>query len=253
VGLDITVGFLIDQLENDEEGADWFRDEVEGLNSKLRAAGLQEHGEPEDGFEPESFAMVGYSGLHTLRLVAAYDAAGRGLPRPYLETDNTDDPLVDAYYERHEQRSGGLFRRARPREPGPYGHLMLHADNEGFYVPQDFADPIEYEIGSSHRLLAECDRLAALLQIPDRLTPESEELWEASDEGGAELWQRYGVESFTCVGLRAAARARSSSSTRGGVQERALPTAWAPQALREEPDRFADSSRSPGAVAASMR
>jgi hypothetical protein len=37
--------------------------------------------------------------------------------------------------------------------------------------------------------------------------PDAEEVWEAADaQGDGEGWQRFGVESFTCVTLREAAR-----------------------------------------------
>jgi hypothetical protein len=63
-------------------------------------------------------------------------------------------------------------------------------------------------IGSAPRLLGELDRLATALGIPDTLTSKSEELWEASDsqgEGDA-AWQRYGIESYSCVVLREGCR-----------------------------------------------
>jgi hypothetical protein len=42
---------------------------------------------------------------------------------------------------------------------------------------------------------------------PFGIDPESEELWQASDQQGEGAgWRRYGVESFTCVRLLAAAR-----------------------------------------------
>lgn len=176
MGLGITIGFLIDQLENDEEGVEWFKEDLERVNRQLRGAGLAQHEEPAGGFEPLSYELYGYTGVHTLRRLAAYDAAGRGLPAPYLEARTTDDALVDAYYAAHEERRG-LFGLRRSRKPGPYDHLMLHADNEGFYVPQDFPDPIGVELGSSQLLATECDRLAALVEVPESLDPDDEAVW----------------------------------------------------------------------------
>jgi len=63
-------------------------------------------------------------------------------------------------------------------------------------------------IGSSPRLLDETRRLAQAIELPLDMDPEADELWKAAEtqgEGDA-LWQRYGVESFTCLRLYHAAR-----------------------------------------------
>lgn len=63
-------------------------------------------------------------------------------------------------------------------------------------------------LGSTPRLLAELERLAVELGVPDSLHSQSEELWEAADaqgEGEAR-WERYGIESYSCVVLREACR-----------------------------------------------
>jgi nucleotide-binding universal stress UspA family protein len=115
-----------------------------------------------------------------------------------------------------ERRYRGPSRFARltgrpSAGPLPFAHLIDHSDADGYYVPVEFPDPLvagDEMVGSSQQLLAECEALAAALGIPDDLDPEAEVLWAASEgqtEGG-ELWQRYGVESFVCVRLRAAAR-----------------------------------------------
>ena len=58
-------------------------------------------------------------------------------------------------------------------------------------------------VGSVPILLAECERLARILKIPKQITKDADELWEAADTQGEgmELWQQYGIESFTCVSL----------------------------------------------------
>ena len=64
-------------------------------------------------------------------------------------------------------------------------------------------------IGSAPRLLAECMELAAALEVPADLDPESDEVWEAAEsQGEGEVkWQRYGIESHTCLALIRACRA----------------------------------------------
>jgi hypothetical protein len=58
-------------------------------------------------------------------------------------------------------------------------------------------------VGSTPRLLAELERVASALAIPETLTADSEELWAVADGPTAkgELWRLYGRESFGCVVL----------------------------------------------------
>ena len=58
-------------------------------------------------------------------------------------------------------------------------------------------------VGSSPRLLSECKRIAAALEIPSELDETSDALWEAADSQGEGTlkWERYGIESFSCVCL----------------------------------------------------
>ncbi len=101
------------------------------------------------------------------------------------------------------------------REAGSaYDHLIHHSDCEGFYVPVDFA-AVFYDkeitggwVGSSQRLLEECRGIAARLGLPEDLDPWGDEVSAAveADTEGAEGWRRYGVESFTCLQVMAAAR-----------------------------------------------
>ena len=64
-------------------------------------------------------------------------------------------------------------------------------------------------IGSVPRLQEECRALARLLEIPDGLDTESDAVLEAAENPAAfsARWQRYGVESFSCLRLLAACEA----------------------------------------------
>ncbi len=212
MGLDITVGFLVDLAEHDPEEVDDVRADFAVVNEVLADNGLPTYEEPVAAeWEPFAVQMYGYSGLHYLRRIAAHLAAGRPLPPPG-DDDASDDEVLAAYYgERGFRR---LFRRGPSYEfDGRFEHLIKHSDAEGFYVPVEFGAVIYDDrivgtmLGSSHALAHECAELARTLGIPD-LDPESEELWDAADEPGAgpEQWQRYGIESFTCARLLAAAR-----------------------------------------------
>lgn len=93
-----------------------------------------------------------------------------------------------------------------------FDHLMLHSDAEGFYLPLEFPNVLFPDqsleiaggmVGSSYGLLSECERIAAALEIPANLDETSDALWEAADsQGEGNLkWERYGIESSSCVCL----------------------------------------------------
>lgn len=211
MGLAVHVGILLDVAESDPEMLDDFRGDLANANAVLAENGLPTYTEPAAGsWEPLSFDMYGYSGLHYLRRIAAYLAAGRGLPPPG-DDDASSDPVHEAYYDAVAGKPR-LFRKG-PKFDRRFDHLLVHSDAEGFYVPVEFDDVLFSEdvpgamLGSSHALVRECEEVASALEIPPDIDPESEELWHASDEqGDGEGWRRYGVESFTCVRLLAAAR-----------------------------------------------
>jgi len=183
------------------------KDMYEPLSKALVEAGLLPHEEPDTGeFGVCSGQMLGYSGLHYLRRVAAYIGLGREIPGPGGDNP-ADDPVLVEYYDH--------------LAPG-FEHLVMHSDAEGFYVPQDFKDVIypseELDVaggivGSSVRLLSECKRLAAWLEMPEGLDPESDEIWNAvgSPDPDGPKWKRYGKESFACIHLMRAAEASIDS------------------------------------------
>jgi hypothetical protein len=225
MGLDLQVGILADLKENDEEAYEYYRAQFEALNQCLQAQGLPPHREPE-GCQVWSCQMWGYSGLHYLRRIAScLDLTGE-LPPPG-DDNSSHDPVAEKYYTLATQGPAQSFlgrllgKKAMPRK-ARFGHLMLHSDAEGYYLPLNleevvFPDP-QYRIaggmvGSTPRLLAECRELATLLEIPDDLHEQSDALWEAAatqGEGEAK-WERYGVESFSCVCLMRACEASLKS------------------------------------------
>jgi hypothetical protein len=217
VGLDVSVGVIADLRTNDPEGAEHFATYFSAINVALAEAGLPKHVEPTD-CECWSAQMFGYSGLHYLRRIAAHMDAGQPLPPPGDEA-SSDDPLLAAYFDDVSGRRPGLLQRITQRSPRfsrTFDHLLVHSDAEGFYLPQDFPNVLFADdeavpggmLGSVPRLLSELERLAAALAIPDDLHVQSEALWEAADSQGEgdKTWQRYGIESFSCVVLREACR-----------------------------------------------
>src|SRR5947207_14986583 len=65
VGLAVTVGILLELAESDPELLEEVRDDFVKTNAVLTEHGLPTYDEPEQGsWEPLSFDMYGYSGLH---------------------------------------------------------------------------------------------------------------------------------------------------------------------------------------------
>jgi len=218
MGLNLEVGMLADLRENDEEGFEYHRVALEQLSSFLVDRGLPAHHEPLD-CEVWSGDMIGYSGLHDVRRIAAYLDAGKPLPSPSSK-NSAQDPCLEAYYASVVRGSPSMLARLFGRSPRfrhQFDHLIVHSDAEGYYLPTDFDEvlfpPADLEVpggmvGSAQRLLAELDRIANALEIPPTLSDSSEELWEAADSPvmTGKVWQRYGRESYGCVVLREGCR-----------------------------------------------
>ena len=162
--------------------------------------------------------MFGYSGLHYLRRIAAHLNIRGALPEPGGE-DVPEDRVLKEYYALAGASGRSFFDRLFGRKSivRDYDHLILHSDAEGYYVPQDFREVLFPPdrlgtpggmLGSSHRLLEETTRLARAVELPLDTDPEADEVWEAAETQGEGdlLWQRFGVESFTCLRLYNAAR-----------------------------------------------
>jgi hypothetical protein len=217
MGLDLCVGMLA-LTEPEERPA--LRESIDLLNQVLVRAGLPPHDEPDTLGSHGTFEaqMLGYSGLHYIRRLAAYHMMTGRLPPPMtLREEAADDPLIlkannqVLLGQRRPQAVGWLGRLlGRKALPAPtYGHLLLHSDCEGYYVPQDFPDVLFDDaepqrpglggmVGSSVRLLGECRELAHMIHLPADIDPESDELWDVADEPAKSgpLWRLYGAESF---------------------------------------------------------
>jgi hypothetical protein len=226
MGLEVVVGYAA-SLEVDESGElQTYVDEIGAVRRALLDAELPAWEEPlQLNADFDGYEMLGYSGLHYLRRIAAYLADGRELPPPGDE-DAPEDPVLMAAYERGPRHAlivdGPLETIGEPGDAaGAFDHLLHHNDAEGFYVPIDVApvliDPrvVGIAVGSSYRLRDECLELAARLGIPDNLEPDDELLLDAVDGKLAAPvgWQEYPVESFVCVGLLHAAQRSIDSGT----------------------------------------
>ena len=208
MGLEICVGIPSELRESDPEYVEYFEQQLAAVNDVLDSFGLPEHTEPFDLEDERTFEceMYGYSGLHYLRRLAAHLALKGELPPPGDETSASDTVLGD-YYKIFEASF------AQGKAAGmPFQHLIVHGDAEGYYLPVEFEEVLIPDasleiaggmIGSSQMLLKECRELAEALELPADLSLDDERLWEAPEtQGEGETkWERYGVESFTCLRL----------------------------------------------------
>jgi hypothetical protein len=214
LGLALCVGVPSEIRESDPEYVAYFEQQVDAINAVLEFFDLPPHREPFEVEDDRTFEceMIGFSGLHYLRRVAAHLALGKELPPPG-DDDAAGDPVLKDYYRIFDASF------ARGEAAGiRFQHLIVHGDAEGYYLPVEFEDVIIPDpsleiaggmLGSSHALLRECRELARALEIPEDLSLEDEALAEAAEnqgEGEAK-WERYGVESYTCVALMKACEA----------------------------------------------
>jgi hypothetical protein len=86
MGLVLQVGILADLEGADAEGCEDFAGAFARLRSYLASLGLPPHEEPRGG-DTWSAQMLGYSGLHHVRRIAAYLDCGRPLPKPAAKDD----------------------------------------------------------------------------------------------------------------------------------------------------------------------
>ncbi|MCL2585230.1 MAG: hypothetical protein FWE35_22535 [Streptosporangiales bacterium] len=217
MGLNIVVGILIGA---EEDYADDVRQCFAVIQGWLARTGAGQWAEPDLGEEDDlEYEAWGYRGVHTLRRVAVHLAATGALPPPLRHaSEATGDRLLKQAYA-----SGP------PHSAGPFDHLVWHSDCDGYYVPVDFEQVIADDsiaggyLGSSVRLLAETRRIAGVLGLPEDLDPESEEVFATCGREipGAVGWQRYGVESYTCLQL---IRAAKHSVATGAAIALAAPT-----------------------------
>lgn len=217
MGLCIIVGVYQDYAE-DPECALVHESESELMEPGLAKAGLRPHVEPKE-VDGSSWDMFGYGGLHTLRRLAAHVDAGRPLPPPAEYETAGKDPLIRLYSTLPAKQRPGLFARLfgrRERFLRSFDHLMEHSDCEGYYLPQDFEEVLFLGddllgggmVGSSVRLLDECERLARALGLPDDIDSGSDEIYEqiSDPDPNATGWRAYGYEAHACISLLEASR-----------------------------------------------
>lgn len=181
MGLALEVGMLADLIVNDDEGAEWFREDLKKLDGVLAKAGFAAHAEPTES-AVHSTSTYGYSGLHYLRRCAAHLQYNGRLPPPLAPNEQAmHDPLYVRYSAEFVDENDGAEPGALAKSSTRlFDHLIMHSDAEGFYVPQDFdrviiSDDQAYGwIGSSYALKRECARVAAALQMPSELLADSE-------------------------------------------------------------------------------
>ena len=228
MGLTVAVGLYAQNLAVGEEDEEFLNEPFNQLSEVLTENGMLSHTEPRTIPNDEYFeaGMWGYNGMHALRRLAAHLSINGQLPQPAEYGAYSDDPVYVEFNRTHERYLEsplskdfmGLFRKKLP--PPPYQHLIMHSDAEGFYVPQSFNEVIVdwtqpqrpglgMMIGSSSKLLEECEALAKSLNLPADFDPEADEFLELLEAPPAtgKPWQILPVEAHTVANLASAARA----------------------------------------------
>lgn len=174
MGLAIGVGLLADLIIHDEEGAEWMRKSVSGLNKVLVELGLPEHQEPEKVpvHSRRSVSSYPYSFLHYLRRAYACVIEGKKLRIGEMKDEDFDfvqEVTIDLMSS----------------------HLLSHSDAEGYYLPRDLDYPLCDNrlpggfAGSLPQLLKELEKIAPVLDIhlfEGRLLPADENKLADVDE-----------------------------------------------------------------------
>jgi hypothetical protein len=153
MGLAISVGIEREFLGYDEEAIAYYRSQFRALSAELAkhdilwsepaldaTPGVPPNRSP-DGF--------GYSTIHYLRRASALQRRGDEVtPVPPGEQPDSE-PASEETYDLSS-------------------HLICHADDSGYYIPVNFADPLFLELGdvcSSNRLLSELTACASAIGI----------------------------------------------------------------------------------------
>jgi hypothetical protein len=201
VSVNIKVGRLAELLE-------YFPDqnvekEFEAIHRVLKRHGVKGYEEPTQLDAVWTESVTPENGIAFLQRFVSYfpmDDPEDEWPTPGNEEM---DPFKD---EMHEDAISLL-------ELHPFQHLLLHRWEQGYWVPVDFPDVIFPSkrtgitmIGSSVRLLQECDELAKILRLPGKITLDDSDLCDALNNPGKgkTRWKKYGIESYNLVLLRTA-------------------------------------------------
>ena len=171
----LTVGLLADLERRERAVAPQLTNELEAINKVLAKNGLEAHVEPYDTslFEVKITSLQ----LHSLRRLAANLNFSGELPTPGNEENVDEDELIERYYEEAGESQGLLSRILAPQKRilRHFDHLIVHRDDDGFYLPIEFEKPIEFTsqvsgpgwVGSAIRLQAECEGLQKRLKDSD--------------------------------------------------------------------------------------
>lgn len=223
MGLTLGVGWLAEHAAQERaEDFSLAREPYEQLNAVLAEAGMDPHHEPVDIPDHRIWSsdMWGYGGLHAVRRLAAYAVLRGTTPPPTSYENLATDPVTELYYAHLSKwyaasKATGIRALFTTRVIKPrFQHLAWHSDAEGFYIPRDFEDVIlDYAqpqrdglggmVGSTQRLLLECQELAGIISLPLDLDEEDNDLLEAAEAPSAEYsdWRRFGIEAFGIIRL----------------------------------------------------
>jgi hypothetical protein len=212
MGLSVVVGVLADLRGSDPDAETFFRHRFADINNVLRSKKLAEHQEPLERGNglPWRCALSGYNDLHALRRVAVSLLNGR-LPAPENGRASAD-LLLREYYSSHHYRRPMSPGQMSPHHSTPWAfkHLLMHSDNDGFYLPLPFKFVIVNTpqlnvpgelMGSSVRLRQECAALARHMELPLDTDAGFVAEFRGQDSTTQSGWRRFPAAAYTCLQL----------------------------------------------------
>jgi hypothetical protein len=218
----VVVGLFADDLMREEgEFAEFRRspetdsslfDQFERLTKLLESKGICGYSEPGNCSNPYDGYITTKLALQKLRLAATHLLEFGRIRVP------SGEQFVAGVIER-SYKSGGLAKKRFLESDAhlarrSFQHLIYCGQYSGFYVPADFPLIIEADedldasgkfVGSSIRLLDECNRLADAIELPETLTSGLDEEWDFATGPHVAGSRRYSAEAHACCVLREAA------------------------------------------------
>ncbi|MEL6309793.1 MAG: hypothetical protein AAFN11_11825 [Chloroflexota bacterium] len=203
--LSLKVGVIAQHMEHPTRYSNRIRrhrDQFTRINQALATYGLEPHTEPESLKKGcWSAELLSTREIHCVRWIAAYLWHRKALPA-YENPDTTRyNPLVKQLEaDMYDIAAGRKTVRDGFAKTG-FTHLVVHADDTGYYLPIDFDNVIFSRhgidggmIGSSYRLREECAFIAQRLKFPiqhARADILDTLYYVPSEKTRPALWQQY--------------------------------------------------------------
>jgi hypothetical protein len=207
----ISVGWLDEMRQCDEDGFARYKKFFKNVTKMLRKRKLPTYAEPESLQGRGCWWQVfPENGIAHLQRLAVYLWQKDTWPAPGTEEMGnplSDREIVFAYEDCY-------FQETTPNSKGQrFNHLVCLDCRNGWWLPVDFDTTIAedgWQYGSSLRLKKELEDIAGMLKLSLDLDPKTQEVENMTRFGSRTSrtkWEKYGIEAFSCLLLHHAATA----------------------------------------------